>query len=151
MSIRARLSSRPRMTPHEGGGRASASWIHSPRIYVPHRPWRGSSERPSKQCDAYLKVLYKSIWTCPSVNANNYRSTQFNNISEGLTQSEIEQAIHIRFAINRSILNLLFDIGHAKTFYFRGSVSIRIHCFKHFVYIFQGFLLPPFGCGVWWS
>ena len=48
MSIRARLSSRPRMTPYEGGGRASASWIHSPRIYVPHRPWRGSSEGPKQ-------------------------------------------------------------------------------------------------------
>ena len=46
MSIRARLSSRPRMTLHEGGGRASASWIRSHRNYVPHRPWRGSSEGP---------------------------------------------------------------------------------------------------------
>ena len=61
MSIRARLSSRPRMTPHEGGGRASASWIHSPRIYVPHRPWRGSSEGPNNQRDKYLKVLYENI------------------------------------------------------------------------------------------
>ena len=74
MSIRARLSSWPRLTPHEGGGRASASWIHSPRIYVPHRPWRGSSEGQSKQCDKYLKVLYKSIWACPSLSANNNRS-----------------------------------------------------------------------------
>ena len=86
MSIRARLSSPPRMTPHEGGGRASASWIHSPRIYVPHRPWRGSSEGPNNQGDKYSKVLYKSIWACPSLSANNNRSMECSNVTKRLTK-----------------------------------------------------------------
>ena len=95
MSIRARLSSRPRMTPYEGGGRASASWIHSPRIYVPHRPWRGSSEGPNNQRDKYLKVLYKSIRACLSLSANNNRPMELSNVTERLTKSKIEQVIPI--------------------------------------------------------